>query len=51
MGVNRQSKRKHKKGCGCKLCKPHKGVWARFFKNKDRYKLIEMNKEIKENGI
>lgn len=25
MGVNRANKRKHKKGCGCKLCKPHKG--------------------------
>ena len=48
MGVNRANKRKHKKGCGCKLCKPHKGKWAPMFKEKIKDKLILMLKEIRE---
>lgn len=31
---NRVNTRKHKGGCGCKLCKPHKGKWAPYFKAK-----------------
>ena len=33
---NRANKRKLKKGSGCKSCKPHKGRWAPFFKDKIR---------------
>ena len=33
---NRANKRKFKKGSGCKMCKPHKGKWAPFFKNKEQ---------------
>ena len=36
MGVNRPNKRKDKKGGGCKMCKPHKGKWAPFFKPKEK---------------
>lgn len=48
MGVNRENKRKQKKGCGCKLCKAHKGVWVHFFKPKVRGILKQMKKEIYE---
>ena len=40
MGVNRVNKRKHKKGAGCKLCKPHKGKYAPFMKEKYRNIII-----------
>lgn len=33
---NRRNAIKHKKGCGCKMCKPHKGGWTHKFKEKDR---------------
>lgn len=33
---NRANKRKLKNGSGCKMCKPHKGKWEPFFKNKER---------------
>lgn len=36
MGVNRVYKLKHKKGRGCKMCKPHKGKYAPFMKSKYR---------------
>ena len=36
MGVNRINKRKQKKGCGCKMCKPHKGKYAHQMKDKYR---------------
>ena len=39
MGVNRKNKRKQKKGCGCKLCKPYKGKWAHQFSARDRSKM------------
>jgi len=48
MGINRANKRKCKKGCGCKMCKPHKGKWAPFFKAKDKATMNNMNKQIKE---
>ena len=48
MGVNRENKRKQKKGCGCKMCKAHKGTWAHFFKRKVRNKLKLMKEEIHE---
>lgn len=38
---NRANKRKQKSGCGCKMCKPHKGKWSHFFKAKDRAKMKE----------
>ena len=47
MGVNRANKRKCKGGCGCKMCKPHKGKWAPFFKSKDKATMDSMDKEIK----
>ena len=40
---NRANKRKMKKGCGCKMCKPHKGKWAHFFKKKERQIRKEVN--------
>jgi hypothetical protein len=46
MGVNRANKRKCKKGCGCKMCKPHKGKYAHQFKNKDRSTMNDMDNEI-----
>ena len=36
---NRVNARKDKKGCGCKMCKPHKGKWTHFFSFKDRAKM------------
>ena len=36
MKANRHNKRKQKQGCGCKMCKPHKGRYTHFFKPKDR---------------
>ena len=33
---NRINKRKHKKGCGCKMCKPWKGKYEHQFSAKDR---------------
>lgn len=33
---NRANKRKFEKGRGCKMCKPHKGKWTHFFKDKIR---------------
>lgn len=47
VGVNRANKRKHKGGCGCKLCKPHKGKWAPFFKDKDKGTMNDMDDQIK----
>lgn len=47
MGVNRAYKRKQKEGCGCKLCKAHKGKWAPYFKHKVKDTLIRMDLEIK----
>ena len=38
---NRANKRKLKKGSGCKYCKPHKGKYAPFFKDKDKQKMKE----------
>jgi hypothetical protein len=46
MGPNRHNKRKQKKGCGCKLCKPHKGTWAPFHKEKFRAKMKAQLQEI-----
>ena len=48
MGINRANKRKHKGGCGCKMCKPHKGKWAPFFKDKDKSTMDDMDNQIKE---
>ena len=48
VGVNRANKRKHKGGCGCKMCKPHKGKWAPFFKNKDKSTMNNMDDQIKD---
>jgi hypothetical protein len=48
MGVNRANKRKHKNGCGCKMCKPHKGKWAPQFKAKDISYMNSMAKQINE---
>lgn len=48
MGVNRANKRKHKGGCGCKMCKPHKGKWAPFFKSKDKSTMNNMDDQIKD---
>ena len=48
MGVNRANKRKHKGGCGCKMCKPHKGKWAPFFKGKDKSTMNDMDDQIKD---
>jgi len=48
MGINRANKRKCKKGCGCKMCKPHKGQWAPFFKAKDKATMDNMDKQIKQ---
>ena len=42
----RYNKRKQKNGCGCKLCKPHKGKWCHFFKKKYRELAKDANKEI-----
>lgn len=38
---NRSNAKKKKQGCGCKLCKPHKGKWQPRFKDKDRLKMRE----------
>ena len=38
--INRRNAKKSKQGCGCKMCKPHKGGWVHKFKPKDR---SEMN--------
>ena len=46
MGVNRANKRKCKSGCGCKLCKPHKGKWSPQFKTKDREIMNRMQDDI-----
>lgn len=51
MGPNRHNKRKQKKGCGCKLCKPHKGKWAPFHKDKFKAKMLAQLKEINDFGI
>jgi len=48
VGVNRANKRKHKGGCGCKMCKPHKGKWAPFFKTKDKSTMSDMDDQIKD---
>ena len=48
MKLFRHNKRKHKKGCGCKLCKAHKGKWTHFFKDKFRSRALEALKEIKD---
>jgi hypothetical protein len=48
VGVNRANKRKCKGGCGCKLCKPHKGKWAPFFKTKDKSTMNNMEDQINE---
>jgi len=32
---NRLHKRKLKRGSGCKICKPHKGRWAKRWKPRD----------------
>jgi hypothetical protein len=48
MGVNRANKRKCKKGCGCKLCKPYKGKYAHQFNKKDRGSMNKMDEQIKE---
>lgn len=41
MGVNRVNKRKDKKGCGCKMCKPYKGKYTHQFKPKDRAFMLQ----------
>ncbi len=41
---NRANKRKQKKGCGCKLCKPHKGKYAH--QHKDKYRSIMKRNDI-----
>lgn len=46
MGPNRHNKRKQKKGCGCKLCKPHKGKYVHFHKDKFRAKMKAQLEEI-----
>lgn len=33
---NRLNAKKCKSGCGCKMCKPHKGGWTHKFSNKVR---------------
>ena len=38
---NRLNAHKKKQGCGCKMCKPHKGKWAPRFKEKYRNELKE----------
>jgi hypothetical protein len=48
MGINRANKRKCKSGCGCKMCKPHKGKWAPAFKRKDIDSMNRMQLEIEE---
>ena len=44
----RHNKRKRKKGCGCKLCKAHKGIWSHFFNAKNKAKSIACNEQMKE---
>lgn len=48
MGPNRHNKRKLKKGCGCKMCKAHKGQWTHFHKDKFRMKMKEMLQDINQ---
>lgn len=48
MGINRANKRACKKGCGCKMCKPHKGMWAPKFKSKDISQMNRMQEDIRE---
>lgn len=50
MKQNRHNKRKQKKGCGCKMCKPHKGIWAHFFKRKERDRAVQDLKEVESYG-
>jgi len=40
---NRPLKRKNKKGRGCKMCKPHKGKWAKRLKVKELAIMEEPN--------
>ena len=47
MKLFRHNKRKQKKGCGCKLCKAHKGKWVHFFKANDRGKALFDINELK----
>lgn len=48
MKLFRHNKKKQKKGCGCKSCKPHKGAWCHFFDAKNRAKSIACNEQLKE---
>ena len=46
---NRINKRKCKRGCGCKLCKPHKGGHTPRFKKKDRALMEDAVEQIESN--
>uniref|UniRef100_A0A6M3IR21 Uncharacterized protein n=1 Tax=viral metagenome TaxID=1070528 RepID=A0A6M3IR21_9ZZZZ len=46
-GTNRAHRRKFKKGSGCKMCKPHKGKWAPFFKPREKsQRLVEIEEAL-----
>lgn len=45
---NRAHKRFCKQGCGCKMCKPHKGKYALKFAKKFINKMEDMDSEFSE---
>ncbi len=48
---NRPLKRKEKKGCGCKMCKPHKGTWGKILKPKERAEALGIVRVIQQGKV